>query len=145
MEKAEKKALAESLYINTSLSRKEIAKQCKCSETSLRAWIKDGGWEDIKESRTITKSHLLQESFQQLKAINDKIRTEMKGVPNKELSDAKAVIRKEIEALSDQPLYRYVEIMEEFQGFITKNNPTDLHTVTKLSMAFIEAVASKKF
>lgn len=144
MGKAEKTLIAKALFAQSGLNRKEIAKQVGISETTLRDWIKKGGWEDIRESRMITREHLLQESYAQLAATNKRITEEFGGVPNKELSDAKAVIRKEIESLSHQPLYRYVEVMEDFQGWITKNAPKELPNMTRLSMSFIEDVAAKK-
>ena len=145
MSKAEKKVIAEGLFIKTTLTRKEIAAQVGVSQTTLRDWIEKGGWESIKQSGTIKFQALLEESIKQLEAINKRINDEHGGVPNKELSDAKAVIRKEIEVLSKKPLFRYVEVMEDFQGWTTKHHPEDLQKVTKLSMKFIEDIAAQKF
>lgn len=144
MKNQEKKDFAKLLFIQSNLNRKEIASQVGVTEKTLRNWIESDNWQDIKDSQTITREALLSDSYAQLKAINEKIKTELGGVPNKELSDAKAVIRKEIESLSVHPTYRYVEVMEEFQSWLTRNEPQHLKVMTELSLKFVEEIAAKR-
>ncbi len=141
MTNAEKQILAKSLFLKTTNTRKQIAMQVGCTEKTLRRWIEDGAWQSEKEALTITRSELLKESFRQLKAINDKITTEFSGVPNKELSDAKAVIRKEIEALSEMPLHQYISVATEFTEFLSNNNPKQLIQTVELLNEFIQSIA----
>jgi len=144
MTNKEKKQLAYSLFIKSSLNRKEIAKQVGCTEKTLRRWIETEGWQPIKEAQTLTRGKLLQDAYSQLKAINDKINNDLGGIPNKELSDAKAVIRKEIETLSGHPLHLYVEVFTEFIDWVTDNHKSKVHQVVELSDGFINDIASKE-
>ena len=144
MTNKEKKQLAYSLFIKSSFNRKEIAKQVGCTEKTLRNWIEKEDWQSIKEAQTLTRSKLLQDAYSQLKAINEKINDDFGGIPNKELSDAKAVIRKEIEALSNHPLHLYVEVFTEFLDWVNENEPKDVQKIVALSDGFINNIASKE-
>jgi transposase len=137
MKNALKKEQARALFVKSTMSRKEIAGSISVTETTLRNWINDGEWQIEKDSQTITRSHLLAESYAQLQAINEAIKTENNGIPTKVLSDAKATIRKEIEALSNQPIYRYCEVFEEFLVYVAKNSPKNLEAFSQLSLNLI--------
>mgnify|MGYP000400948523 CR=1 FL=1 len=144
MTNKEKKALAYSLFVKSSYNRKQISNQVGCTEKTLRNWIKDGDWESIKEAQTLTRSKLLQDAYTQLKAINEKINNDFGGVPNKELSDAKGVIRKEIETLSDNPLHVYVEVFTEFVDWVGENHNVKSITVLELADEFVNHLATKE-
>ena len=144
MTNKDKKQLARSLYIKSDLNRKQIAHQVACSQTTLRSWIEKEDWESIKEAETISRTRLLQDAYGQLKAINDKISNELGGVPNKELSDAKGVIRKEIEALTNMPLHNYVEVMIELTRWLQIHHPDKLLEVMELADDFIRNIAKDK-
>jgi len=144
MTNAEKKTLSYSLFVKSSFSRKEIAKQVGCTEKTLRKWINDGKWDSIRDSQNLTSSKLLQDSYAQLKAINNHIKEELNGLPNKEMSDAKAVIRKEIEALSNNPLHKYVEVFTEFTDWMTLNHAKQSLNMLSLIDEFINELATKE-
>lgn len=143
MKPQEKKKLAHSLFVKGNMTRKSIADQVGVQPKTLKSWIDKGNWEDMKEAQAITRPQLLQDAYNQLRAINLKVE-ELGGVPNKELSDAKAIVRKEIETFSNSPLHQYVEVFEEFIGFISKHSPEDLIRFAELSNEFIEVLAKKK-
>ncbi len=126
------------------MNRKEIATQVGVTEKTLRNWIDGDNWEELKNSQTITRSQLLQDAYNQLRAINQKIEIDFKGIPTKELSDAKGVIRKEIEHFSHQPIYKYVEVFEEFIEYTSKISPSDLNKFSELSQGFIAHISKRK-
>jgi len=138
----EKKQLAQALFIKGTMHRKQIADAVSVTEKTLRNWIEAGEWETMKEACTITRPQLLLEAYKQLKAVNEKI-TERGGVPNKELSDAKSILRKEIEILSDAPIHVYVEVLDEFLEFVHKNHPADTISITNHMMNFLNMKQSE--
>lgn len=144
MKNAEKKELARGLYVKSSLNRKQIASTVNVTEKTLRNWIELDDWDLMKDSAQITRPQLLQEAYSQLKAINQKIKDDFGNVPTKELSDAKAVIRKEIEAFTTQPIHRYIEVFEEFIDFLSKNNPAILAEFATASQNFILQISKSK-
>lgn len=133
------KQIARTLFFKTDLSKKDICEQADCSLVSLNKWIKDGRWEELKDAETVTKRQLLSDAYKQLKAVNALI-DERGGVPDKELSDAKSILRKEIESFSDNPLHIYVECFENFIGHTARENPKHLKTLIALTETFIESL-----
>jgi len=143
MKSSEKQHLAKSLFIKSDLNRKEIAKQVGVTEKTLRDWIQKFNWEELKISQTITREQLYEQELKQLAALNKQIE-DQGGVPNKQQSDAKAVIRKNIEALSHTPLYKYIEAFDDFSDWLIKNHPGDLKLMAERSYEFLEELAKKK-
>lgn len=142
----EKKQLAYALYVKSSVkyTRKEIAKHVATTEKTLRGWIENGEWDTQREALQITRPQLLQEAYTQLKAINQEIAEKHRNIPTKELSDAKAVIRKEIEAFSTQPIHRYIEVFEEFIEWMSKNEPGQMAIFGPIAQRFISDVSKRK-
>lgn len=137
MKNADKKDLALGLFVKSNMNQKEIAATVGVSAKTLRSWIDVGEWEKQRDSLRITRPQLLQEAYAQLKAINEVIREKHAGVPSKDLSDAKAVIRKEIEALEHAPIFRYVEVFEHYMDWLSKSNPVEMMDFAKRSQQFI--------
>lgn len=144
MNNREKQEQARGLYVRSTYNQKEIAAIVKVTPKTIGNWIKDGHWDEQRDSLQITRPQLLQEAYAQLKAINNKIYTEFAGVPNKELSDSKAVIRKEIEALSSQPIHRYIEVFEEYIDWLSKTYPGQLTDFATSSQEFIHNLSKRK-
>ena len=133
------KALAKTLFFKTDMTKKDIGEQANCSLVSLNKWIKEGCWEELKEAETVTKRQLLADAYKQLKAVNCLVE-ERGGVPDKELSDAKSILRKEIESFSDNPLHIYVECFESFIGFTAREHSEHLNTLILLTENFMESL-----
>lgn len=146
MKNAEKKEKARALFINSSLNCKEIASQANVTEKTLRKWREDEGWETLKELKTITRSNLLQDAYSQLKQINNEINTLENGdiKTRKILFDAKAVLGKEIDRLSESALHVYIGVFDEFIGWLSSNHPVELKNVTSLAYEFIEDVNKRQ-
>lgn len=143
MKNADKKRLAQSLFIKGDMLLKEIAKQVNVTAKTLSKWRDEGDWQTLKDAHTITKPRLLEAAFKQLHAVNQKIE-ELGGVPTKELSDAKGVIRKEIELFSSNPVHVYVEVFEEFIQHLSKSDPQHLQLFAELSNEFIHIQFKKQ-
>lgn len=124
--------------------RKDIAKQVGTTEKTLRKWIEQGDWDAMKNAETITRSKLLQDSYKQLAAINDEINTNHNGIPNKQLSDAKGIIRKEIEALSEMPLHKYIEVVTELLDWVKRNQPERILEAVELTDGFVQDIFSDR-
>jgi len=146
MNREEKKQLAYSLYVKSSgkSTRKELAKQIGVTEKTLRSWVELGEWELQKEAMQITRPQLLMDAYAQLKAINQHIEKVHKGVPTKELSDAKASVRKEIELFSTMALHKYIEVFEEFVGWLVTHEPSKIKEWDSLSQRFISELSKQK-
>jgi len=133
-----KKILAQELFISGAHTRKSISEMVSITEKTLRNWIEHGEWEKMKDLQGVTRSQLLQDSYAQLKAVNEKI-TSIGGVPNKELYDAKSILGKEIERLSDHAIAIYIECFSEFTSWLLRNHPKESRLFGSMMLEFLEA------
>lgn len=140
----DKQQLAESLYLYSKLNRKQIADQVGTTEKTLRDWIEKFGWETMKQSLSITRTELLQTEYRILSAINNEIFENLKGIPNKQLSDARAVSIKAIEALTEKlPIHVFVETFEQMIPFIQNNYPEFILPFTQITSDFLSHFSKK--
>lgn len=134
----DKKTLAQELFISGAHTRKSISKLVGVTEKTLRSWIEAGDWENLKNLHGVTRSALLQDSYSQLKAVNEKI-SRIGGVPTKELYDAKSIIGKEIERLSEHSMAVYIECFSEFTGWLLRHHPKESRLFGNMMLEFLEA------
>lgn len=134
----DKKILAKELFISGAHTRKSISELVGVTEKTLRNWIEAGDWENLKSLHGVTRSQLLQDSYAQLKAVNEKIAS-IGGVPTKELYDAKSIIGKEIERLTEHSLAVYIECFSEFTSWLLRNHPKESRVFGSMILEFLEA------
>lgn len=138
MLKDKERLLAKELYLHTNYTKKQIAAKLGITETTLSAWIREGGWEKIKLAHTISKDQLLSKAYEQLSKINQAIE-DKGGLPDKNLADAKAVLIKEIQLLENKNnLSNFVYVMEKFLNFIIEQKPEWTYEMSQLQMKFLE-------
>ncbi len=75
----QKKDWAKLLYLKTQMNQKEIAQRVETTEKTLGKWVKDGKWDMLKSSFTITKEQELRRIYQQISSLNDAIETRDDG------------------------------------------------------------------
>lgn len=137
MTNAEKRNLAQDLYVKGTLTRKAISAAVGITEKTLRKWIEDNGWDELKEAMTVTRKQLLADAYSQLKAVNQQIE-DNGNVITKPLADAKSLLRKEIEQLSESPLHVYVEVLDEYTEYLARSAPKHLSFFSKSVMKFLQ-------
>lgn len=143
MPKDKEKQIARELYLNTSMTQKEIAFKLGISEQTLSKWVNNGKWDEIKTAKSITKEQLLKQAYEQLAAINKAIE-ERGGVPDKQLSDAKGILVKEIALLEkNHSISTAVYIMDRFLNYVLTHNPSIAKEVSQMQLAFIEMLANE--
>lgn len=146
MNLAVKKELARELFLNTALTQKVIATRVDVTEKTIGKWIADGKWDRLKELKTVTRSELLGQALLQLKTRNQQINElDPKDFKNlKILTDSQAVIIKQIELLSDNPLHVYIGVIEELIDYCGKTAPDRVKELTQDCFNFIEAVNARQ-
>jgi predicted transcriptional regulator len=137
-----KKRLAQELYVLGNQTQKSIAETIGVTEKTLGKWIKENNWDALKDLQSITKKQLLTDSYAQLAAVNLAIKANG-NVPTKEQYDAKSILGKEIDRLSDSPLAVYTDVFSEFIDYLLRNEPKHVQTFAQLSMVFIESKNGK--
>ena len=133
----EKRSIAQPLYTKGKLSRKEICQIVGVTEKTLRNWIEKYNWDDLKEAYSVTRQQLLADAYSQLKTVNQAVE-EKGGIPDKQLADAKSILRKEIELLSDSPIHVYIEVFNEVTEWLMLQHPARAAEISQLLLTFIE-------
>jgi DNA-binding XRE family transcriptional regulator len=75
----DKKDIAKSLYLNGNFTQEEIADKVGTTRQTVSRWIKEGGWEDLKASITITPAQILSGLNRQIVEINNNINEREEG------------------------------------------------------------------
>ena len=97
-ERTRRKEMARYLFVNDTLTQKEIAAKVGVSENTLSGWVKKENWDMHKSSVTISRQEQLKRVYDQISAINKDIIDNKKGLPTPSDADILAklsvVIRK---------------------------------------------------
>lgn len=75
----DKKDIAKSLFLNGNFTQEEIAEKVGTTRQTVSRWIKDGGWEQLKASMTITPDQILAGLNRQIIEINNNINSREEG------------------------------------------------------------------
>lgn len=139
--KQSSKRLAQEMYLNGDYTQKELAEATGVTEKTIRSWIAEGDWENMKAMTTVTRKQLLMDAYAQLNAVNEQIKANG-NVPTKAQYDAKSVLRKEIETLSGGSMAEKIQVLEEFIQWLFQNDTKSVKLFGELSMKFLNDMQS---
>lgn len=77
--KIDRKDLAKSLYVNGSFTQEEIAAKVGTTRQTVSRWIREGSWDQVKASYTITPEQILAGLNRQIIEINKTINARAEG------------------------------------------------------------------
>lgn len=75
----QKKDWAQQLFTRDNYTQKEIAARVGISAVTMSKWAKEGKWEDLKVSVTLTKEEQLKNMYRQIQELNSTILEREKG------------------------------------------------------------------
>ena len=75
----DKKDIAKARYLSGSVTQEEIADKVGTTRQTVSRWIKEGGWEQLKASITITPAQILAGLNRQIIEINNNINAREEG------------------------------------------------------------------
>ena len=75
----DRRDIAKSLYLNGSYTQEEIALKVDVTRQTVARWIRDGKWDDLKASLTITPAQILAGLNRQIVEINNNINAREEG------------------------------------------------------------------
>jgi transposase len=138
-ERTRKKELAQFFYCNSQLSQKEIAEKVGTSEVSMSKWVREGKWDTLKASITITRQEQLNRVYQQISAINNKITEEQKGIPTGADADVLAKLAAVVERLEKETsITDVVSVSMKFLDWLRKIDTEKAKELSNLFDAFIK-------
>lgn len=77
--KIDRKDLAKTLYVNGSFTQEKIAAKVGTTRQTVSRWIRDGAWDQVKASYTITPEQILAGLNRQIIEINNKVNSRPEG------------------------------------------------------------------
>lgn len=78
-DKFDKKGVAKSLFLDGNYTQEEIADKVGTTRQTISRWIKDGGWEQLKASMTVTPAQIIAQFQHQITEINRNINSREEG------------------------------------------------------------------
>ena len=132
-QKIDKKDIAKSLYLNGNYTQEEIAEKVGSTRQTVSRWIKDGGWEELKASITITPTQILAGLNRQIVEINNNINQREEGQRFATVAEADTLAKlasaiKKIE--SDVGIADIVDVGIRFTNWL---RPLDLNKAKEFS------------
>lgn len=138
----QKKDWAKLLYTKEQLTQKEIAERVGVSAVTINKWVKDGKWDDLKVSLTITKEEQLKNLYRLLANLNEEIASrDGNNYPTSAESDTIAKLSNSIKSLEvDTGLS---DILAAFKDFLSWLRRTDLAEAQRIVPLFDDFVKTK--
>lgn len=129
----DKKDIAKSLYLNGNFTQEEIAAKVGTTRQTVSRWVKEGGWEELKASFTITPTQILAGLNRQIVEINNNINEREEGKRFATVSEADTLAKlasaiKKIE--SDVGIADIVDVAIRFTNWL---RPLDLEMAKKFN------------
>lgn len=139
---AQKKEWAKLLYTKEHLSQKEIAERVGVSAVTINKWVKNGMWEDLKVSITITREEQLKNLYRQLAEMNKTI-SERDGnkFPTPAEADTITKLANAIDKLETETGLN--EILSAFKDFLNWLRKFNLEEAQRLIPLFDDFVKTK--
>lgn len=75
----QKKELAGLLYTRNNLTQKEVAARVGISEQTFSKWVRDGKWDTLKTSITLTREEQLRRLYMQIAEYNTAVESREEG------------------------------------------------------------------
>lgn len=139
VERTRKKELAQFFHCNSQLSQKEIAVKVGISEVSMSKWVREGKWDTLKASVTITRQEQLSRVYQQITAINNKIIDEQKGIPTGSDADVLSKLAAVVERLEKETsIADVVSVSMKFLDWLRKIDTDKAKELSGLFDSFIK-------
>ena len=78
-DKFDKKGIAKSLYLDGNYTQEEIADKVGTTRQTISRWVRDGNWEELKASLTVTSAQIIAQFQHQIIEINKSINNRQDG------------------------------------------------------------------
>ncbi len=128
---AQKKELAKTLFLNTSMTQQEIADQVGVDRRTITRWVKD--WDGLKINYIQTRDVLVRSTLMQLEQLDQNINKRDDGCrfPSAKEADIRRKLTADLEALEQDASVR--EIINVARGILDYIRPQNLDHAKLLS------------
>ena len=137
---SQKKDWAKLLFINESLTQKEIAIKVEVTEKTISKWVHDDNWEQLRSSLIITKEQELRRIYMQINELNTHIFSREEGLRFANSKEADTLNKLAATARSletDTSIAETIEVFNQFLNFVKKDDLLKAQELTKWCDEFI--------
>ncbi len=141
MKTAEKKEWAKLLYTKEHLQQNEVADRVGVSKHTMCIWVKDGGWDKIRQSFIVTKEEQLRRIYMQIDELNSLIMNQPQGkrFANSAQADSLNKLTSAARKLeTEASIADIIEVMKRFLNYIKQTDLQKAQEVSKLVDAFVK-------
>lgn len=143
----DRKGIAKALYLDGNYTQEEIADKVGTTRQTVARWIKEGKWEEVKASVTITPAQIIAQWNRQIVEINKNIneRAEGERFATAQEADALAKLAGAIKKLeTDIGVPDCVSVAMRFLSWLRPLDIEAAKTFNNLFDAFIKDQANKR-
>lgn len=143
----DKKGIAKALYLDGNYTQEEIADKVGTTRQTVARWIKEGKWEEVKASVTITPAQIIAQWNRQIVEINKNINERPDGerFATTQEADALAKLAGAIKKLeTDIGVPDCVSVAMRFLSWLRPLDIEAAKTFNNLFDAFIKDQANKR-
>lgn len=142
----DKKGIAKSLYLDGTYTQEEIAEKVGVSRQTVCRWLKDGHWDSLKASLTITPAQIISQLNRQIVEINNVIGSREEGQRFATVSEADTLAKLATAIKKIETDLGITDIISVAMRFLSWLRPLDLEKAKQfndLFDAFIKDQTSK--
>ena len=102
MAKKNEQELAKQLFLQSDKTQKQIASIVGTQESTIGKWVKDGGWEELKETLRTSDEQIIRDLYQELVKITERVKKSEDGFADSKIADARNKIIASINRMQKQ-------------------------------------------
>jgi transcriptional regulator with XRE-family HTH domain len=132
---------AKTLYLRGDATQKEIAAGVGASEQTISKWVRDGRWEQLRASLTLTRQECLSRIYMQIAEINGAIERREPGsrYPTAKEADAINKLAAAIDKMEREVgLKDVIDVSKRFCEWLRRSDVKRAQEIARLFDAFIK-------
>lgn len=129
------------LFLHENLTQKEIAEKVGVSEVTMSRWVKDGKWDELKQSLSVTREERMRSTITQLTELDNLIasREQNYRFPTKEESNIRRRLVADLASLETEcGLTDVINVSRKVLDWIKPIDPTKGKEMLALFDAYIK-------
>jgi len=142
MNRNQQKEFAKTLYLKSGITvQKELAARVGVSENTMGKWVKDEGWEKLRQNILLTRQEQLQYLLAELEELNKFISSKPEGfrfASSKEADTRRKLIRDIKDLETKASIAEIIEAAQRFTTWLTKVDYAKAKEVAVLFDSFIK-------
>ena len=137
MNQEDRKSWAKTLFTISHKDAKEVAMEVGVSENTVKGWIKDGAWDEVRSSGLVSKQQQAKMFMSQIEKLNNRLANEQD--PNPKDVDLIVKYTNAVKNLEEEiALGTIIDVSEQFISWLRKRDNAMAKKLVVLFDAYIK-------